>query len=497
MNRRELRRIKAQYTKRELWRNFSRQCLGDVLRLLDIETFAKQQTILETLQKVVVLRAARRTSKSFSTALRSYQVLYFCWLFGFDARICAGAPAGEDVRHFWAYMTHFWKIAPLSDIFEVDLSYSNYLSKSKVKKKWEFSDGSYVRSASCDDPRCNDVRGDGWDFVNIDEFGNIPYKDATLEAAGYSTKDKNRIGLLWLVGTHDVVGMGEEFDRLFKLGQGNHPEVVSFTISGHENPHTDKEDAETLRDIVSEAGYLREELGEAVPSGGKLFKDFDIRNHCKTIPYDPSLICGGGADFGLNKPYACLYQPWFETPECKPRDIHINVIWELSPEEQYRIGRFISETWFGIEKLTGGVFPELFGTDPAGDNDHAGLTHTDFAKFKKAFPMARYTHKRQLKAKANQVQLYRWLLANDRIHISEKCPKLLRFFAMASPDTNRVGAIKTAGWMKRGGVDDPGDGFVYGLINYAPIVTLMLSKRKAEYLTPEQGMELAAQMAGL
>lgn len=492
----ECARLKEQYTKRQLWRMYGNQCLADVMRAINIEPFPKQKQILESKKKVIVVRAARRTSKSFSSALKCYTVLYFCMLFGFDCRGIAAGPAADDTRHFWNYMTAFWAAAPLSDIFDVQRTYDNYLSHSQPKTLWEFSDGSYVRTGSCDDPRCKDIRGDGWDFADIDEFGLIPYQDASLEAAAYATKDINRIGLLWLVGTHDVTGMGEEFNRLFELGQSGHDNIESFTIRGDENPYTDKKDAETIKDIVTEAGFLREEMGEAVPAGGKLFPDFDIREHCQTIKYVKSLPVCGGVDFGFNKPYACLYQPWYDGDPTNPRNIHINVIWEFSPK-QYRIDRFSEETYLGIEKVTGGVEPVVMGTDPAGDNEKAALTHTDFATFQKWFPMATYTHNRELRAKANQVYLFKWLTGNKRIHISDQCPKLARFFAMASPDTNRVGAVRSSGWMKKGGIDDPGDGLAYGLINYAPIVELVISKRKAEYLTPDKAMELAAQMAGL
>ncbi|MCK5641730.1 MAG: hypothetical protein KAJ19_13090, partial [Gammaproteobacteria bacterium] len=453
-------------------------------------------SILESKKKVIVVRAARRTSKSFSSALKCYTVLYFCLLFGFDARCISAGPAADDTRHFWNYMTAFWAAAPLSDLFNVVRTYDNYLSHSQPKTLWEFSDGSYVRTGSCDDPRCKDIRGDGWDFANIDEFGLIPYQDASLEAAAYATKDISRIGLLWLVGTHDVTGMGEEFNRLFELGQSGHDNVESFTIRGDENPYTDKKDAETIKDIVTEAGFLREEMGEAVPAGGKLFPDFDIREHTQTIKFVPSLPTGGGTDFGFNKPYACLYQVWYDGDPTNPRNIHINVIWELSPK-QYRIDRFSEAAYIGIETSTGSAnLLEVMGTDPAGDNEKAALTHTDFAVFQKWFPMAVYTHNRELRAKANQVYLFKWLTGNKRIHISDQCPKLARFFAMASPDTNRVGAVVSAGWKKKKGIDDPGDGLAYGLINYAPIVELVISKRKATYLTPDQSVKLAAQMAG-
>lgn len=493
MTSRERDKLKARYSKRELWRLYGNQCLIDVCNSLEMILFPKQKQILETKKKVIIVRAARRTSKSISSALKCKTVMYFCLLFGYDFRCIAAAPAADDTRHFWNYMTAFEKIAPMSDIFQVEKTFDNYLSHSQPKTLWEFSDGSYIRTGSCDDPRCKDVRGDAWDFVDVDEFGLIPYQDATLEATAYATKDIDRIGLLWLVGTHDVTGMGEEFNRLYELGQTDHKEIESFTIQGSENPYTDKDDAATIKDIVTEAGFLREEMGEAVPAGGKLFPDFDIRGHDKTIKFVPDLPFGLGIDFGFNKPYACLYQPWFENDD--PRSIHINVVWEFSPKH-YRIDRFTDATYLGVEKVAASQAPAVVGTDPAGDNEKAALSYTDFAIFQKKFPMAQYTHNRELKSKGNQVYLYKWLTMNNKIHISDKCPKLARFFAMASPDVNRVGAVRSAGWMKKGGIDDPGDGLAYGLINYAPVVNLMIEKKKAEYLTARDAGKMAAQLAG-
>ena len=494
MNRSEVTNLKERYSKRELWRMYGNQCLTDVCNSLEITPFPKQELILETKKKVIIVRAARRTSKSFSSALKCRTVMYFCLLFGYDFRCIAAAPAADDTRHFWNYMTAFEKMAPISDIFQVEKTFDNYLSHSQPKTLWEFSDGSYVRTGSCDDPRCKDVRGDAWDFVDVDEFGLIPYQDATLEATAYATKDLDRIGLLWLVGTHDVTGMGEEFNRLYELGQTGHEEIESFTIQGSENPYTDKDDAATIKDIVTEAGFLREEMGEAVPAGGKLFPDFDIRQHDQTIKFVPDLPFGEGIDFGFNKPYACLWQPWWEDPD-DPKSIHINVVWEFSPKK-YRIDRFTDEVYLATEKVTGGLTPDVVGTDPAGDSQHAGWSYTDFAIFQKKFPMAQYTHNRELKSKGNQVYLYKWLTMNNKIHISDKCPRLARFFAMASPDTNMVGAVSSAGWKKKKGIDDPGDGLAYGLINYAPVVELMIEKRKAEYLSVQDANKMTAQLAG-
>ena len=498
MDQDDLTKLKDRYSKRELWRMYGNQCLADVERMLDInqpyhEPFPKQQLILKTKKKVIIVRAARRTSKSFSSALKCYTVMYFCKLFGYDFRCIAAAPAADDTRHFWNYMTAFEKVAPMSDIFNIEKTYDNYLSHSVSKTTWDFSDGSYVRTGSCDDPRCKDIRGDAWDFCDIDEFGLIPYQDAALEAAAYATKDIDRIGLFWLVGTHDVTGMGEEFNRLFELGQTGHPEIESFTIQGSENPYTDKDDAATIKEIVTEAGYLREEMGEAVPAGGKLFPDFDIRDHDKTINFVPDLPFGLGIDFGYNKPYACLFQPWFESND--PKSIHINVVWEFNPTK-YRIGKFTKEVFIKVGFVTGGALPVVVGTDPAGDNQNEQLSFTSFATLQKRFPMAQYTHNRELRSKANQVDLYKWLTMGNRIHISDKCSKLARFFAMASPDTNMVGAVNSAGWKKKKGIDDPGDGLAYGLINYAPVVNLMIEKKKAEYLSAKDAEQMAAQLAG-
>lgn len=485
--------LKLQYTKRELWRMYGNQCLADVCRSLDITPFPKQKQILEAKKKVVIVRAARRTSKSFSSALKCYTVMYFCKLFDYDFRCCAAGPASEDTRHFWNYLHSFWKTAPLSDIFGIEKTYDNYGSKSNAKTLWDFSDDSYVRTASCDAPECKGIRGDSWDFVYIDEFGLIPYQDQSLEAAAYATKDINRIGLFWLVGTHDVTGMGEEFARIFELGQTDHDEIESFTLQGSDNPYTDKKDAATIKDIVTEAGFLREEMGEAVPAGGKLFPDFDIRDHDKTIKFVPDLDFCLGIDFGFNKPYACLYQPWYESED--PRSIHINVVWEFNPK-QYRIDRFTDEVFLSVEKIAGRVVPAVVGTDPAGDNEKAALSYTDFAIFQKKFSMATYTHNRELKSKGNQVYLYKWLTMNNKIHVSDKCPRLARFFAMASPDTNMVGAVNSAGWKKKKGIDDPGDGLAYGLINYAPVVNLMIEKKKTEYLSAQDASKMAHQLAG-
>lgn len=492
MTRTELQSLKSHFTKKELFNLYHDQLLDDILRALGISLFDKQDIILRDLVKMLIIRSGRRTSKSLSTAIKAYTILYFGHLFDYQIRCVLGGPRAEDTRHAWRYLNVFYKKAPLYELGP-EMIYNNFLSNSTQKKVWRFDEGSFVTTASCDAPEMNDVRGEGLDFVGIDEFGNVPYKEALLDAVMYSIKDEGPLNLAWLVGTHDVVGTGEKFNRLFDLGQEGHPDISSYKLIGSDNPYTSRKDANIARDIVTESGYLREELGEPVPAHGKLFEAFDIREHKEEILFNPAEPYDMGIDFGLNKPYACAFQIYEIGPNSE--DIQIDVFWEFSPK-QYTIDNFIITLKAFKNTTARGVFPQVLGCDRAGDHRNTNLTYTDFEKLKKVFPTAQHTSVVHLVSKANQVYLYKFLTMGKRIRVSSKCPRLLRFFAMATPDKNRLGAINSAGWAKVKGIDDPGDGFIYGLINDAKTAQLIKYEEEKEPLDVQSAMRIASQLQG-
>ncbi len=127
MTRIELQSLKGNYTKKELFSLYHDQLLDDILRAISVKTFDKQDIILRDLVKLMILRSARRTSKSFSIAIKAFTILYFGHLFDYVTRIVLGGPRAEDTRHAWRYLNYFYKKAPLSELGP-QMIYNNFLS---------------------------------------------------------------------------------------------------------------------------------------------------------------------------------------------------------------------------------------------------------------------------------------------------------------------------------------------------------------------------------
>ncbi len=500
----ELTKYKRSHTKQQIYRQFWRQCLGDIVHLfiyrgLIKELFPKQKAILNGVvndnneyKSITVIRAARRTSKSISTAIKIYALLYFGFLFEYNMQIIIGAPDTEDTRHVWRYLNLFWRICPLSEIFDCQLVYNNYLSKSSNKKKWSFSNDTEIITGAGNEPEMDDFRGEGFDFITFDEFGSCKYKEYLLQAVQYSLKDSNRLNLADYIGSPDVVGTGAEFNKLFKAGQEGSNNVVSYHLKGSDNPYTDKRGAQTAKEIVSENAYRKEEMGEAVPQFGQLFPEFKAKSQVKKIRFQETRTNGSqeiigynvGLDFGMRKPYVCFYQYINDT---------VKVFYELSPKDVY-INQLVIDIQAVVKSICLGVAPTVLGCDPAGDKENDVINRRSFDILKESFPMAQYTRKSRLVSKSNQVLLYKALMIKNRLEVDEDCHNLLNSISMATPDTNNLGAINSPGWKKVKGIDDPLDGLAYGMINFAPLADMLIPEVESNPMTIEQAVELTGLM---
>lgn len=141
----------------------------------------------------------------------------------------------------------------------------------------------------------------------------------------------------------------------------------------------------------------------------------------------------------------------------------------------------ITELQFIIDTEFNKIIPECWGVDPAGNQVNSQNTWSDYSLFKKAFPSAIYTHHKELVAKLNQVQLFRKLLKLNKLFIDPKCKLLVKAFVRATPDANKTGVVRSAGWLKSGNQDHPLDSLSYLLINHNP--GLIVSKKKTEPLS--------------
>ena len=469
--------LKERYSKQELWSKFKPDIIRDSCLALNIELFPKQNEIISNGSKIKVVRAARRTAKSFNTAFISYCLMKFCSIFDYDFHIKFAGPRAEDCRHIWEHLHKFLDAAP---ILSPKVEHDNWHSNSTNKKQIIFEGGSWIKSASCDMPEMNDIRGDFHDFLAVDEFGQIKYKNAFLEAAMYSLKDKEPLNQLMVVGTFDVVGMGQEFDHLFKLGQDEErADIQSWTLKGSDNPHSDQDAAKTARDIVTDEGYLREEMGEGVPPHGRLLPDFNAKTQVTQLTYNiehPLLI---GVDFGFRKPVV-LFLSYY--------DGHIRAHYELSLKD-IRADAMVNEIRAVLLAKFHNKTPLILGCDKAGDKENDVVSLNSFKILKMAFPMAQYTHHSQLVSKANQVILLKALTMQDRIWVDESCEQLIRSLVMASPDTTRTGAVNSPGWKKEKGIDDPLDALCYALINFGPTSELIIPREPEPQMTSMERQE--------
>ena len=86
-------------------------------------------------------------------------------------------------------------------------------------------------------------------------------------------------------------------------------------------------------------------------------------------------------------------------------------------------------------------------------------------------------------------------MIQNRLEVDEDCHALQSAIAMAQPDKNQMGAINSPGWKKQKGHDDPLDGLIYGLINFAPTAEMINPIIESEPLTQEGAVELMSLMA--
>lgn len=471
--------LKAQYSKKELFHlcrpNIIRQVLS---KALDgkFELFEKQREIILSPASFKVIRAARRTAKSFNEAFIGYAIAWFCGIWDYPFHVRFGAPSYDDTLHIWAHFKKFWKIGPLDEVFpRCKISYDNWNSKSTNQKTMDFADvESFVRSGSGDSPEMNDFRGDWHDFIALDEYGQFRYKELAIDAMMYSLKDAGPLNMAMIVGTSDVtVDLGQTFQRLFDLGQGTNPKIKSWHLKETDNPYRDAEAADVSKAIVTEDGYLREAQGEAIPPTGRLFPEFDFKAQVVPTSFKPGLDYMIGVDFGFRKPIA----EFFQIKMRQDLIFEVSFFFEIADFDIATLD-LVRKMEIGIKNWANNRSPLVVGADPAGDNINAQTAFTDFQILKKYFPQAQYTTNLELRNKSNQVN-YLWRPLISRVKIDPKCKRLASAVALASPDRTLISpALRSGGWKKEKGLDDPLDAATYGMLNFEPTARLILQRQK-------------------
>jgi len=427
----------------------------------------KQLDILRSDKQIKIIRAARRTGKSFDVGMIAYTLVIYSTIINRPLKILFAGPRYFDSRNMWSHLNTFLKNkkAPIEGLTWKD----NLDTPSTNKRYMIFSNGTEIRSASTESITMDDIRGEGWDFIAIDEFGNVDYKVEFMDAAAPSLKDENRLNLLMIIGTPDL-SFGDAYDRLFEMGQDhNHPKIQSWLLTEADCPNVDIESSEVMDSLLSEDGRMRESFGEAIPSGGKLFPEFEYKSQVIPLKYDATLPYFIGIDPGRTKPAIEFIQASGE---------NFNVFHEITGKDVL-VSHLINEIELAIEVKCAGNQPIVVGIDKAGKAKTDKVDTTTIQEIKKHFPQIAFATAWALISKQNHVMLLRKLTMQKRLFIDPSCKRLATAMVRATPAGSR-GKIEP-GWEKRLGIDDPLDALMYGFINYQP--ELIVSHKKTP-LTP-------------
>ncbi|KKM02214.1 hypothetical protein LCGC14_1786670 [marine sediment metagenome] len=446
-----------QYTKKELWLKYRSKIIKDCCHLLDIELFDKQAEIVFDETPIIIIRAGRRASKSYSLALYVYALLFFGGLFERELQIIFVGPSYYDTRFIWRRLFFFLKYAPLDELFDCYKEVkTNWGSKSSYKWYLSFSNGTEINTGSADTPDTKGVRGDGYDFAGLEEYGLAAYPEELTDAIAPAITDEGNINEIWIIGTPSL-GINEAFSNHFDEGQDGPdklPDKRSYKLHKEDNPYRDKESP--MDSLLSEDGRAREVWGDDIPRGGRLFPEFKYKAQVVEQIYNPELPYFIGVDFGRNKPVVEFIQPDGDD---------YRVFKEISCKD-ILVDNLVKEIELVVEVVCGGNQPTIIGSDKAGKAKSDLVSWTSFSVLKKAFPQATFTTHQQLVSKDNQTNLYRKLTMQNRIFIDPSCKKLATAFVKATPNTK--GGVVNPGWLKREGIDDPLDALIYGLINHNP-----------------------------
>ena len=424
----------------------------------------KQLEILRSNKQIKIIRAARRTGKSFDVGMIAYTLIIYSTIINKPLKILFAGPRYFDSRNMWSHLNTFLKKAPIQGLTHKD----NLDTPSTNKRYMIFSNGTEIRSASTESITMDDIRGEGWDLIAVDEFGNVDYKVEFMDAASPSLKDKDRLNLLMVIGTPDL-SLGDSYDALFEMGQKSNPKIQSWLLTEEDCPNVDKEASTLMDSLLSEDGRLRESFGEAVPSGGKLFPEFEFKAQVIPQKYDPTQPYFIGIDPGRTKPAIEFIQA---------RGENFHVFHEITGKDVL-VSHMINELELAIKVKCFGNSPIVVGIDKAGKAKSDKVDTTTIQEIKKHFPQCSYVTAWSLISKQNHVMLLRKLTMQKRLFIDPSCKRLATAMVKATPAGPR-GKIEP-GWAKIQGIDDPLDALMYGFINYQP--GLIVSHEKTP-LTP-------------
>ena len=476
----ELTALKSRFSKRELWDMSKDAIIDDVAKAVGSKPFFdKQDQILHNDKRYTIIKSGRNTAKSYNAAFIVYCLLWFGGYFQYEMHITLAGPRAEDTKNIFEKL--FGEEIPirgLGSLFDgMKIVSDNWLSRLTDKKKVYFANGSWVVSASCDNPKMDDFRGPWRDLIIIDEFGNVKYKDLAVAALQYSLNREEPLNLAWLIGTPED-GVSREFTRLFELGQNENSEYVkSFHIAEVESPYRDEEATSVAAEILSIEAQMREGGGEDQPDGGRMFKDFTM-NEVVDRPFDQNKPYITGVDVGFRKPVAEFMNVWFEEGDVIP---YVHVFYELDPND-ITIDQLVDGLDTIVKSTCQGIQPVIMGVDKAGDQVKTNAIDTDFITIHKKFHQAVKNTKGWAVDKTNQVKMLLILTKIKHLTVDPGCGKLVEALKMAGYDVNSRQEIVRAGWKKQKGYDDPLDALAYALINYGPTADLIL-----EATTPVKG----------
>jgi len=474
----EREKIKKELGKQKVWETYKDVLLSHAVTMLDLKLWPKQEAIMTSAAKIIVIMAGRNTAKSFNAALKCYQLLYFGALFDFPIHIKIAVPKAEDSIPIWDHLQSFLKKAPLEELFP---EFNVIIRKNEATHKTELSAStdSWIRTASLQDKQATDMRGNWLDLAILEEFGQVPYPEEALNAVyGGATRD-SRIALnrIYICGTPPRVPT-EAFDNLFEKGQIG-AKVESFQIEADDNPYKDTESLNLFQSLATSNAYQTEVLGHSTPVVGPLFPEFNPVIHIVPTNFNADHPLIVGIDSGFHKPAVIFIQYYHDT---------LKILKELSLKKimANQLAKDIKAT---LTNYFYDIQPLVVGVDKASNSKDSKNPFTEFQIFKKKLPQATFSTNSALISKGNQVTVLRTLLKENKILIDPSCQKLIRAIGQATPDTSRnTDAIKTAGWRKIKGYDDPLDALCYALINYGPTSDLFYKQyqQPSKQLTEEQ-----------
>jgi hypothetical protein len=486
----EQEKLKKENNKQQLWQIYKNNVINDCLIAQNLTLWPKQDEIIRSNARIKIIRAARNTAKSWNGAFLAYALMYFGGLFNFPMHIAFAGPTASDTQNLWEHYLSFLKECPIHhpDLFpwmEPKIQTHEAQHRTTLTTK----NNSWIHTASLQDRQASDLRGPWFDLVIYDEFGGCQYP---MEAFGAGMHALNRpasraLNQAYICGT-PARGASKFFDFMFeKAKEKKKEEMQSWHLIGSDNEYRDQASVDLTKSLDLEILFRTEELGESVPPTGFLFPEFNTPTAVRKTAYNPAYDLLIGTDFGRLKP-AVIFAQYINNT--------VYVLHELSLKNVL-VKDLANEITLTLSIHFDNATPTIVGCDKSSNNRNSLTSLTEFQIFKQLLPQATFQTHTSLISKGNQVNTFRTLMQLNQLIIDPSCRELILAITSARPDTTRqTDALKTSGWKKIKGHDDPLDALAYALINFGPTSLLFLPKEtKNRQLTDEEEREILAQLA--